>query len=653
MLNSTLTRFRIGSKVLSIAIVALIGFAAILVTLLVTDNMRSRVDAQQEAALSEYMIVQNIAEDFLNARRREKDFLLRKDKTFADKHAEVSSKIAGEIKSLLDHASPDEAQSLQKLQDVYGEYVTRFNSIAADTTAMGLTADDGLLGKLRKSVHDVEDSLKAFDDPKLTISMLMMRRHEKDFIAREDAKYVDALSKENAHFSDLLKASTIPADAQAKLATLATAYEASFQEMAKLQLAIKDKLKGMSESYAAAEPLLEAARKGANDRYMDAKTEMLRIESLARKVMFGAVIVIGIVILMLAWMIGRGISRPVVQLANAMHRLSEGDKSVSVPVIGRDEVSEMAAAFAVFKANMIKAEELTARELEAQRQRAERAKLIEQLTASFDHDVSQVLRTVASATTEMQATASSMTTTAEETSRQSTVVASASEEASMNVQTVPAATEELSASVSEISRQVTQSAQIAGKAVSDADRTNAQIKGLADAAQKIGEVVSLINDIASQTNLLALNATIEAARAGEMGKGFAVVASEVKSLANQTARATEEIGSQIGGIQQATAEAVRAIQAIGQTIGEINEITTTIAAAVEEQGAATQEIARNVQQAAVGTQEVNANISGVSEAAASTGAAAGQVLSAAGELSMQSETLRSKVETFLAAIKAA
>src|SRR5260221_3432870 len=518
MLNSTLAHLRIGTKVLSIAVIALIGFIAILVTLLVTNNMRSQVGGQQEAALSEYMIVQNIAEDFLNARRREKDFLLRKDKIFADKHDEISTKITGEIKSLLDQATSAEADGLKKLQDLYADYDTRFKGIAGDTIAMGLTADDGLLGKLRKSVHEIEDTLKGFDDPQLTISMLMMRRHEKDFIAREDPKYIDNLTKERAHFDNLVKASTIAADAQAKLTTLSSAYDASFQEMAKLQLTIKDKLKGMSDTYAAAEPILEAARSTSKRRYDAAKVDMQRIESVVFRAMIGAVIVIGLVILALASLIGRGLSGPVRQVPDAMRGLSAGGKSVEVAVIGTDEVAQMASAFAVFRANLIRAEQLAVHELEAQHQRAERARLIEQLTAGFDQDDNTALRTVASATTDMQATASSMTSTAEETSRQSTVVASASEEASMNVQTVATATEELAASASEISRQVTQSAQIAGRAVADADRTNTQIQGLAEAAQKIGEAVKLINDIASQTNLVAFKATMKPPRTATTGK---------------------------------------------------------------------------------------------------------------------------------------
>ena len=298
-------------------------------------------------------------------------------------------------------------------------------------------------------------------------------------------------------------------------------------------------------------------------------------------------------------------------------------------------------------------EALAAQEAEAQKQREARAKLIEKLTNDFDAEVSLVLKTVASAATEMQATASSMTATAEQTSERSTIVASAAEEASSNVQTVAAASEELSASIAEIGQQVTQSSTVAGHAVTQAENTNAQVRGLAEAAQKIGDVVGLISDIAAQTNLLALNATIEAARAGEAGKGFAVVAAEVKNLANATAKATDEITAQITSIQSETEGAVVAIESISKTIGEISEIAATIASAVEEQGAATEEINRNVQEASTGTTDVSSNIAAVNEAASSTGAAAEEVLAASGELSQQSEILRHKVEEFLVAVREA
>lgn len=273
------------------------------------------------------------------------------------------------------------------------------------------------------------------------------------------------------------------------------------------------------------------------------------------------------------------------------------------------------------------------------------AVVTEQVTIA--NRVKEVVDVVASAATELQASAETMSSSAEESSRQSAAVSTAAEQASSNVQTVASAAEELSSSIGEINRQVSQSTEIAKNAVDEANRTNAVIQGLAGAAEKIGEVVNLINDIASQTKLLALNATIEAARAGEAGKGFAVVASEVKNLADQTSKATTQIASQIGGMQSETQNAVTAINQIGATIGKIAEIATTIASAVEEQGAATQEIARNVQQAASGTLEVSNNITGVTEAAAQTGSAASEILQASNELSRQADQLRTEIETFL------
>jgi len=269
------------------------------------------------------------------------------------------------------------------------------------------------------------------------------------------------------------------------------------------------------------------------------------------------------------------------------------------------------------------------------------------------NSVKDVVEIVASAATEMESTAQSMSATAEETSRQATAAASGVEEATTNVQTVASAAEELSSSISEVSRQVAESATIARNAVDEANKTNSQVEGLVAAANKIGEVVGLISDIAEQTNLLALNATIEAARAGEAGKGFAVVASEVKSLANQTAKATEDISAQIGAIQSATGESATAIKAIAETVTRVDEIAASIASAVEEQSAATQEIARNAQEAAAGTGEVATNVAGVTQAASETGQSSNQVLEASKELATQSSTLSGQIEKFLKALNAA
>ncbi|HEY8337373.1 MAG TPA: globin-coupled sensor protein [Tardiphaga sp.] len=286
---------------------------------------------------------------------------------------------------------------------------------------------------------------------------------------------------------------------------------------------------------------------------------------------------------------------------------------------------------------------------------AERQKQQSKLTGAierFDGQMQIVLKTVGGSATNLQHAANALASNAEESTQQSTAVAAASEQASSNVQTVASATEELTSSVKEIGRQVAESTRITATAVEQASRSKATMQSLADAAQRIGDVVKLITSVAEQTNLLALNATIEAARAGDAGRGFAVVAQEVKALAAQTAKATDEIGQQIQAIQLATQESVGVIEEIGATIASVNEIATTIAAAVEQQGMATSEIARNVQEAARGTQEVSNNIGGVSEAASETGRTAAHLLSAANELSEQSDTLRRHVEGFFSMIRA-
>jgi len=349
------------------------------------------------------------------------------------------------------------------------------------------------------------------------------------------------------------------------------------------------------------------------------------------------------------------IARPIRRIGEVLLELANGNKAVDVPYAERgDEVGDNARAAKTFKEKLIQIEALEAEQKQAeQRAVAQRKADMLKLADQFQGTVGGIVDTVSTAASELEATAGTLTSTAEVTQELSGIVASASEEASTNVQSVASATEEMTSSVTEISRQVQESSRIAGEAVAQAKKTDSRINALSQAAGRIGDVVKLITAIAEQTNLLALNATIEAARAGEAGRGFAVVASEVKALASQTAKATEEIGSQIGAMQAATGESVAAIKEIGGTIGRISEIASTIAAAVEEQGAATSEIARNVERAAHGTAEVAAKITDVNRGAGETGSASAQVLASAKSLSRDSNHLMSEVEQFLAAVRAA
>ena len=358
---------------------------------------------------------------------------------------------------------------------------------------------------------------------------------------------------------------------------------------------------------------------------------------------------------MIALFTARSIATPIRLITGTMAKLATGDTSVIVAGGQRtDEIGEMAGAVQVFKDNMIETERLRSEQAEAEKRVAEQRKAdMYKLADQFENAVGEIIETVSSSSTELEAAANTLTRTAEHTQELSTMVAAASEEASANVQSVASASEEMASSVNEISRQVQEAARIAGDAVEQAHRTNDRVNALSQAATRIGDVVELINTIAGQTNLLALNATIEAARAGEAGRGFAVVASEVKALAEQTAKATSDITHQVAGIQTATRDSVAAIKEISGTIGRISEISSTIASAVEEQGAATQEISRNVQQAAQGTTQVASNITDVQRGASETGSASSQVLGSAQSLSLESNRLKLEVGNFLTTVRAA
>ncbi|MGY2901710.1 methyl-accepting chemotaxis protein [Bradyrhizobium sp. URHC0002] len=357
--------------------------------------------------------------------------------------------------------------------------------------------------------------------------------------------------------------------------------------------------------------------------------------------------------IVLAFLLGRGLSRPLAAITAVMNRLSGGEIDVTIPGSERrDELGTMAGAVDVFRRSMIESRSMReAQEATKHQTELEKKALQRQMADRFEADVKSVVAAVARATTDMQRVAGEIATSVNGTSERAAAAAAASDEASGSVNAVAAATEQLASSVAEIGRQVTHSSQVAENAVVKAGQTTEMVSSLASAAERIGDVLRLIGAIASQTNLLALNATIEAARAGEAGRGFAVVASEVKGLASQTAKATEEIAGQVAAIQSATGDCVTAIGGISDTIREISGIATTIAAAVEEQDSATREIARSVQQAATGTGEVSLNVTGASQSADQSRALADNVATATEQLSQQADALYKSVDTFLAGLR--
>ncbi|MCK1390672.1 methyl-accepting chemotaxis protein [Bradyrhizobium sp. 1] len=404
----------------------------------------------------------------------------------------------------------------------------------------------------------------------------------------------------------------------------------------------------------AADPLLQKGIE-MNNRGAELETKQAADSyAMIFRVLVGIIVLSVVIAIGAAYYLVRDVSRGIASIIGPMQSLGEGDLSAEVPHRGeKTEIGSMADALQIFKQALIAkkaADEAAAADAEA---KIERGRRVDAITRKFEAMIGEVVGTVSAASTELEASATTLTNTAQRGQELATVVAAASEEASTNVQAVASASEELSSSITEISRRVQDSARMAAEAVEQAGRTNERVNALSLAASRIGDVVELINTIAGQTNLLALNATIEAARAGEAGRGFAVVASEVKALAEQTAKATGEIGAQVAGIQAATGESVSAIQEISGTIERLSEVSAAIAAAVEQQGAATQEISRNVQQASVGTQEVSSNITDVQRGAIETGEASGEVLSAAKSLATDSTRLKVEVAQFLDSVRAA
>lgn len=655
------------------------GFAIVIGLLLITATIAWTELSGADSAFSRYRQIAlqsnqagRVQANLLEARLAVKNFIIdgtQESIDSAKQRIDTTLKLKDEFLGLAD--SDEKTDLINKSGKHLQEYLAAFESVvdlqAVRNDLVINTLDkvgpqiERKLTEIMQTAYQDSDALAAFRAGTVQRNLLLMRLYATKYLVTNDEASFERVLKESAEMlkNDEAMLAELQNPGRRKLAEevkdLHKVYEDAFKKVhetiSSRNTIISGTLDRIGPEVAGDLEEMKLAIKDEQDVLgPDASASMK--SAVRNTLLISAVsILIGSIF---AWLIGTGISRPIQRITQAMTTLADGDKNIDVPGQDhKDEIGDMAAAVQVFKANMIENEELAAREQEAAKVREERAGRIEKMTQEFDAGISELLGGLSSSATQMQSTAGSMSKIADETNNRATAVASAAHQASANVQTVATAAEELSSSIAEIGRQVAHSSDTSKRAVDQVNATNEQVKGLARTAQQIGEVINLISDIAEQTNLLALNATIEAARAGEAGKGFAVVASEVKNLATQTAKATEEISQKIGGVQTETDAAANSMDAIGRTINELNEVATAIAAAVDEQGAATGEIARNVEEASSGTQEVTVNITEVTKAAGETGASATQVTDVAGELNNKADQLRAQVEKFLAAVKTA
>lgn len=669
------TNRRINTKIM-------IGFAIVLALTAVMSAMSYRGFNKVSDSFASFNmrvkgvgIARDVDREFVALRRFVREYSASGDEALIEPAQKQRSIVSDRIaEGLVQFKNPERQARIVQVRDAFERYGKNLDRLIALRTEQNKLIKDVIDPLGVKSRGDIEElQTNAVSKASNTNTMILAGEALKQFllarlnvekvISRHEQASADRAEKALASLKVAMTAfgagvvsddvRKMFADVNANVIKYADAYHKAADNAHEIEVLANGEMTNIAQAIGADAEAIKASGLAEEKQIEHETTETIAsTESLIMILSIGSM-VLG---LALAWLIGRAISKPVVGLCAGMRELADGNFQVELPGLGRgDEVGDMAQAVETFK---IKAEQKAHEEAETKIRQdqivaEQRKQEMILLADTFEGAVGSIIETVSSASTELEASAATLTSTAERAQELSTIVATASEEASTNVQSVASATEEMASSVNEISRQVQESARIAGEAVSQAERTNDRIGQLSIAADRIGDVIELINNIAGQTNLLALNATIEAARAGEAGRGFAVVASEVKALAEQTAKATGDISQQVASMQAATQESVGAIRDISATIGKMSEIASTIASAVEEQGAATQEISRNVQQAAQGTMEVSANITDVQRGAGETGSASSQVLAAAQLLATDSNRLKLEVSKFLNSVRAA
>lgn len=641
---------------------------------------RANVAAQKMNGLA--IDVKELEVHSLMLRRREKDFLLRLDPKYATKYDDDLQKAFVVLDRIAETSdAPVINRAVTALGKILPAHQKQFHKVVQNHRDLGFDESSGLQGALRAAVNEIENILKTNPNDKLQVKMLMMRRHEKDFIMRVQDKYLSRIADRQSEFVQILEESSFSPSVKGDIRSKLSTYVAAFNSYAAVRQNNVDAIKKLSSIYAQTTEHFAAVDKFATEQRNKAEAEAEKADSTGALIIELVTAAVVLFASGVGWATIKATVLPVKALEGALKKVADGDFKADVPGTAyQDELGSMARVAVELRDSAAErlrleaeAREREAAEAERERQETEaqaekekeriaieradmeekqaRAKKMDELVGGFDKRIGATVDNLETASAQMRDTAGGMVDVAESTGRRAASVTEASDQMQDNVSTMASAIEEFSASIAEMNQQMSTASAISHEAVSASDQGTKAISELSASSRQIEDVVNLINDIAEQTNLLALNATIEAARAGDAGKGFAVVASEVKSLANQTAQATERITAQIHDMQSVTDEAVSAITTIGDTIGRLSSVMMGVSSAVEEQEATTNEISRSVQYTSEGTQRVASEIREVSNEAERTGSESANVMSAAEQLDSLARGIKVEVDVFLTQVQ--